>query len=192
MYVTCSWSALPGGGLVVEPALGVAQVAAAEQVAAVPVVAEPLAGALGQPRVLLDPRLVELESRDERRDARVEVVLRTRVDPVRPLERRRYRQPVTGRRRTGRSACSAPPRARSSSPQTVEASESGVRRTRSPSRLDPRPDVARQSDGASADVLDVDPDVLAARDERLRQPPRRSPCPHARRRGTVGPIPSGT
>ncbi len=67
MYVTCfvvgaslcpPWSSSQFSAL--------AQVAAAKQVAAVPVVTEPLAGALRQPGVLLDPRLVELEGVDER------------------------------------------------------------------------------------------------------------------------------
>ncbi len=78
---------LAAPGRLVEPALGGAQVAAPQQVAAVAVVSQPLGGSLREPGVRIEPRLVELE----RRAQRVEVACR---NPVRPPERDRQRHAV--------------------------------------------------------------------------------------------------
>jgi hypothetical protein len=157
--------------LVVEPAVGRAQVAAAEQVARVALVLQPLGRPLGEPRVLIEPRLVELERVDERGDARVEAVLSAGVDPVRPFEGRRQRQAVHRPPQDGDDALVEIHR--SLQLLAADGRRQRVRREHEDDDLgglDPRPYVRPPVRGAAADVLDVEPDLLAALRERSRQP----------------------
>ena len=85
--------------VVVEPALGGAQVAAAQQVARVAALEQPFRRALGQPRVRVEPVLVGLDRRDERGDAH----RRSRPRRARGSSWAARARPGSGRRRRARA-----------------------------------------------------------------------------------------
>ncbi len=81
----CTWIGVAGSAVLAlagKPLLGGVEIGAAQEEAAVASGVVPLARPDGEARVLVDPRLVELERRDERLLARLRVVLVAQPDPV--------------------------------------------------------------------------------------------------------------